>query len=72
VLLGVVRFSFNWTSGALTIVPMSLQLLGSNFSKGSPFEPLVISTSIPVGAIVYLLQRRDWRQEAATPPPPNR
>jgi hypothetical protein len=69
VLVGVVRFSFNWTTGMLSMVPMSLQLLGSNFSKPSAFEPFVVSTSIPVGAIVYLLQRRDWRRETGAPPP---
>jgi hypothetical protein len=70
VLLGVVRFVFNWTTGTLTIVPLGLQLLGTTFSKPSAFDPLIISTSIPVGAIVYLLQRRDWRRDAAAPPPP--
>ncbi len=70
VLLGVVRFTFNWTSGALNIAPMSLLLLGSTFSKPSAFEPLFISTSIPIGAIVYLVQRREWRQDGMIPPPP--
>jgi len=71
VLLGVVRFTFNWTTGALTIVPMSVQILGATFSKPSPFDPLIISTSIPVGAIVYLFQRRDWREDKAMAPPPS-
>jgi len=70
VLLGFFRFVFNWTAGTLTIVPLGLQLLGTTFSKPSAFDPLIISTSIPVGAIVYLLQRRDWRQDGAIPPPP--
>lgn len=69
VLLGVVRFTFNWTTGALNIAPFGLQLLGSTFSKPSSFDPLIISTSIPIGAIVYLFQRRDWREDGAIPPP---
>jgi len=69
VLLGVVRFTFNWTTGVLNIVPLGLQLLGSVFSKPSPFDPLIISTSIPIGAIVYLFQRRDWREDRPIPPP---
>jgi hypothetical protein len=68
VLVGVARFAFNWTTGTLTIVPLSIELFGSGFSRPSPFEPLIITTSIPVGAIVYLIQRREWRQ---SPPPPS-
>jgi hypothetical protein len=67
VLVGVAQFAFNWTTGTLTIVPMSLHLFGSGFSRPSPFEPLVITTSIPVGAIVYLIQRREWRQQPGAP-----
>lgn len=63
VLVGVVRFAFNWTTGALTIVPMGIQFLGSGFAKPSPFEPLVLTTSIPVGAIVSLVQRHEWLQD---------
>ena len=63
VLVGVVRFAFNWTTGGLQVVPMSMQLFGSGFTKPSPFDALIITTSIPVGAIVYLIQRREWIQE---------
>ena len=63
VIVGVVRFAFNWSTGALTVTPMAVQFFGSGFTKGSPFEPLVLTTSIPVGAIVYLVQRREWLQE---------
>ena len=65
VLVGIVRVAFNWTTGTLTFVPMAIQFLGSGFTKPSPYEPLVITTSIPVGAIVYLIQRREWLQEMA-------
>jgi hypothetical protein len=68
VLVGIVRFAFNWTTGALSIVPMSVLLFGSGFTKSSPFDALIITTSIPVGAIVYLIQRREWLQE---PDPPS-
>ncbi len=63
VMFGIVRFAFNWTTGTLTVVPMAVQVFGSGFTKASPFEPLVLTTSIPVGAIVYLVQRREWLQE---------
>ena len=65
VLVGIVRFAFNWTTGTLSFVPMAIQFFGSGFTKGSPYEPLVVTTSIPVGAIVYLIQRREWLQDMA-------
>ena len=70
VLVGVARFGFNWTTGTLSIVPLTIQLFGSTFSRPTPFDPLIISTSIPVGAIVYLIQRRDWRREPLVPSDP--
>ena len=70
VLVGIVRFTFNWSTGALTIAPMSVQLFGATFSKASAFDPLFLTTSLPVGAIVYLVQRREWRQDGMIPPPP--
>ena len=63
VIVGFVRFAFNWTTGTLTVAPMAVQFFGSGFTRGSPFEPLILTTSIPVGAIVYLVQRREWLQE---------
>ena len=70
VLVGVARFGFNWTTGTLSIIPLTVQLFGSSFSRPTPYDPLIISTSIPVGAIVYLIQRRDWRREPAAPSDP--
>jgi hypothetical protein len=63
VLVGIVRFAFNWTTGGVTIVPMSMLLFGSGFTKASPYDALVITTSIPIGAIVYLIQRHEWLQQ---------
>jgi hypothetical protein len=56
--------------GTLSIVPLTIQLFGSTFSRPTPFDPLIITTSIPVGAIVYLIQRRDWRREPVAPSDP--
>jgi hypothetical protein len=64
VLVGLVDFVFNWTTGTWSIAVTGLQPLGSGFSKASPFAPLFITTSIPVGAIVFLVQRREWLEDA--------
>ena len=60
VLVGAVQVAFNWTTGRFSFNPMGVQLLGSGFIRSSQFSPLLITTSIPVGAIVFLIQRRDW------------
>jgi hypothetical protein len=74
VLVGVVQFTFNWTTGTLSVALLGVQLLGSSFAKASPFKPLLITTSIPIGAIIFLIQRREWMGDgygrpAATPMP---
>jgi hypothetical protein len=64
VLVGFVDFIFNWTTGSWTFAATGIQPFGSWFSKASPFAPLFITTSIPVGAIVFLIQRREWMEDA--------
>jgi hypothetical protein len=80
VLVGFVDFVFNWTTGTWSISATGMQPFGAGFSKASPFAPLFITTSIPVGAIVFLVQRREWLEDARTgrgesaapsPPPPD-
>ena len=58
VIPGVVQSSLNWTTGQLQISPLGIQLLGSGFADFGPYGPLMITTSIPVGAIVFWLTRR--------------
>jgi hypothetical protein len=70
VLAGASRFAFNWTTGVLSVNLMTIEWFGSGFTKASAFTPLVITTSIPVGAIVYLIQRREWRQDPGPPSEP--
>ena len=60
---GIVQFVFNWTAGTVSIVPMGLQVFGSGFARPSPYLPLVITTSIPVGAIIFLVQRLEWSHD---------
>ena len=58
VIPGVAQFGLNWTTGQLQISPLGIQLLGTGFVDLGPYGPLVISTSIPVGAIGFWLTRR--------------
>ena len=68
VLVGFVDFIFNWTTGSWTFAATGIQPFGSWFSKASPFAPLFITTSIPVGAIVFLIQRREWMEDERMEP----
>jgi hypothetical protein len=67
VFLGVGRFAFNWTTGGITITPMTVHILGAGLGRGSIYEPFMLTISLPVGAIVYLIQRREWRRRPAQP-----
>jgi hypothetical protein len=67
VFLGVGQFAFNWTTGAITLAPMTVHVFGSGLGRASIYEPVRLTTSLPVGAIVYLIQRREWRRRPAQP-----
>jgi len=64
VLIGFVKFTLNWTTGALNITPLHLQLFASGFIQGGLLGPWFIETSVPLGAIIFMLKRRKW----LTPP----
>ena len=58
VALGITRFFFNWTTGDLSFQLLSFAIPGASASTAGPYAPLILSFSIPVGAIVFLLRRR--------------
>lgn len=71
ILFGLWGFSFNWTTGAVAadlvrIGPqgvyfnfISLHLLGAGFATAGYFQPWILTIGSPVGAIVYLVRRRN-------------
>jgi len=70
VLVGVMRFSMNWTTGQMGWQQMSVALLGSSGLRAGPAAPWVLSFSVPMGAILFLLKRRSLRQPDTVAPPP--
>lgn len=58
ILVGVVKFSLNWTSGAYTYNILSIQLLGTGATTVSQYAPWLLHVSIPAGAIIFWIQRR--------------
>ncbi len=74
ILMGVSRFVIVWTTGDLTIAPLSLVLFNVEFTKAGVYGSWVIYTGIPLGAILYLaLYFWRWRKpkkpEIAAPTP---
>jgi hypothetical protein len=73
-LLGIVEFSFNWTTGAWAVRPVSIGLKISTFVSPFPYMPSVLVFYLPVGAIIFLLKRRSLTapEQKNTDPPEGR
>lgn len=66
--LGITRFFFNWTTGELRFQLVSFAIPGVGAFAAGPYAPLILTFSIPVGAIVFLLRRRALVAGRATSP----
>ena len=67
-LIGVVRFSLNWTTGQWELRPVQFMLLSAGFMKAGPVAPWILSFALPVGATIALLRRHRWRSGLDLPP----
>lgn len=56
-IVGLGQFSLNWTTGAWGIRPIAFSIFGSAFMKASPFDPWILSFSLPIVAVVFLFLR---------------
>jgi hypothetical protein len=63
-LVGVVRLNLDWTTGAVSLMPLYFLLLGSAAFKSGVAGAWVLSTSLPLGAILFMLRRRRWLEKA--------
>lgn len=66
IVVGFVQFSLNWAEGTFMVTPVALSLLGAGFARSGPYAPWILTVSIPVGAMVFLLMRRSWLARAGT------
>lgn len=57
ILIGFVNVSLNWTTGEIGIEPVSVRIPVSGFERAGPYAPVVILTSVPLGALIFLLRR---------------
>jgi len=55
--LGFISIKLNWTDGDIHIVPLSVEFLGASFWRAGPFSPVILSVSVPLGAIIFFLRR---------------
>lgn len=56
-IFGFGQLNVNWSSGDWNVIPLSIHLFGSGISA-TPYGPWVISISLPIGAILFLIWRR--------------
>lgn len=56
--VGFGQFTLNWSTGAWSFRPLGFFLLGSAALKTSPFEAWMLSFSLPVVAVIFLLRRK--------------
>lgn len=56
--LGLGQFTLNWSTGALMVRPLGFFVLGSAVFKASPFDPWMLSFSLPIVAVIFLLRRK--------------
>jgi len=66
-LVGVGRFSLNWSTGAINVNPVYVVLFGAGATRGGPAAPWIITLSVPLGALLALRRYRDWRRDHVAP-----
>lgn len=59
---GFCSIQLEWTTGRWDLQPLMFQLLGSGFFRASMYAPIILKTSIPIGAIIFLFKRKKWLQ----------
>ncbi len=65
ILAGVAQVTLNWTDGSFNVNPISFQLFGAGFLRGSPYAPWMLSISFPLGALVFLFRRNSYFEQNA-------
>jgi hypothetical protein len=73
ILVGFCQIGLNWTTGAISVNPLYLQLFAAGWVRPGPFAPYVISVSVPLFAMLFLWRRHQGKFEgggtAGTVPP---
>jgi hypothetical protein len=62
------KLSFNWSTGEWEGRLLHIQLLGASVFKMGLYSPWIFGVSLPLGAVLFLVNRKDL----AVPAPPAR
>jgi hypothetical protein len=65
IVLGVCKLQLNWTDGAMAFDPVYIGILSAGFMRPGLIGPWVLSVSLPLAAIVFLIM---WRRNRIAPP----
>jgi hypothetical protein len=57
--IGLGKISMNWANGALFVQPLAFQLFSASAVSLSFYQPWIISLSLPFGAFIFLIRRRE-------------
>lgn len=63
--VGLVQFSLNWSSGEVNMQPISFLLFGAGYAQAGLASPYIFTIAIPIGAILFYVQRRKWHAQSA-------
>lgn len=66
ILVGIVQFSLNWTTGQIGFRLVNFQLLGSGALAASVHSPWILSFSLPVGAFMFWMKRDQIRAKPSS------
>ena len=64
ILFGIGGITLNWTTGDFFINPLYFQLFGSGYARLSPYSPVMLKISLPLGAILFLLLKEKLSKKA--------
>ncbi|MDR4460947.1 MAG: hypothetical protein MRJ67_10615 [Nitrospirales bacterium] len=60
ILFGIGQVTLNWSEGSLHMTPLAIQLLGVGYTRHGLYAPWLLTVSLPLGAMVFLLRRKAW------------
>jgi hypothetical protein len=58
ILIGITKLNLNWTTGQIGFQPIAFQIPGAGMAKMGLYAPWILTVSIPLGAILFLIMRR--------------
>lgn len=67
IIIGIGQFTINWATGQWTLSPFSIQIMGTG-AFAPLFGPWILTVSVPIGAIVFLLRRKKLIEAQADSP----